>query len=116
MDFSTEVAIAIIGVMLVIARAIEWGAKSLYSFATKKDYGMYDTKQEVKDASLLGKIILNETLFSEHCKANESAFSAMHNGLNANATSLQNMANEIVSIRLSVEKLSTILEERVPRK
>ena len=61
-----------------------------------------DNTQEVR----LGKL---ETLYEEHCKVQSETLATIHNGLNSNAKALVDNTKELV-------RLSTIIEERIPKK
>lgn len=68
-----------------------------------------NSEQEVSISNL--KILLEM-----HIEGNEKSFGVIHNGLNTYNQTLKDMDVTLQNYRIMVEKLATILEERLPKK
>lgn len=69
-----------------------------------------------EDATQDQEVILLKQLLNTHMKSNEESFSAVHNGLNTMNGHLGRYNEKLNSLEIAIERLSTIIEERVPKK
>ena len=77
-----------------------------------------DTDEVAKDLSNSHLIDISnlKTVLELHIKGNEEAFSVVHNGLNTMNNRITDYNNKLENLNVTVAKLSTIIEERIPRK
>ena len=66
-------------------------------------------KQEIEICNL-------GTILQGHMKSNEESFGVIHNGLNTYNQTLKDMNVTLQNYRVMVEKLSVIIEERMPKR
>lgn len=68
-----------------------------------------NSKQET-DIQLIGQLL------NLHLKSNEESFSVVHNGLNTMNGCMEEYNERLNSLNITVEKLITRIEERMPKK
>lgn len=68
-----------------------------------------NSKQEL-DIQLIGQLL------NTHLKSNEESFGAVHNGLNTMNGCMKEYNDKLNSINITLEKLVTKIDERMPKK
>ena len=66
------------------------------------------------------RLVRSEVMFTEHCKTQTETLAVIHNGLNTNAHAIDNIRQEMAQFRTDVSTqlatLTTIINERIPKK
>lgn len=68
-----------------------------------------NNKQEL-DIQLIGQLL------NTHLKSNEESFGVIHNGMNTMNGCMKEYNEKLNLLNIAIEKLSTIIEERIPCK
>lgn len=106
----------------IIKLIANYGVVGLLFYVSIKDFFAYLGKRKLEEKEkspshpLCPKVIELSALFESASKMQAEKDAIIHNGLNTNANAIKDVSKALEQNTLTIAKLSTIIDERIPKK